>query len=69
MTVRSTNVYEDKAIGVFESDDDDDDDLLKKEKEFEDRAAKAPGRQRRRVWGTYLAFHARRQLAFGTLYI
>lgn len=67
MTVRSTNVYEDKAIGVFASDSDssDDESLLKKEKEFEEQARRVPKHQRQRVWGKYLAFHARRQLAFG----
>jgi hypothetical protein len=67
MAVRSTNVYEDKAIGVFESDDEDSDDesLSKKEKEFEETVRKVPKHQRQRVWGKYLAFHARRQLAFG----
>lgn len=67
MTVRSTNVYEDRAIGVFESDSDnsDDENLSKKEKEFEENARRVPKYQRQRVWGKYLAFHARRQLAFG----
>ena len=67
MTVRSTNVYEDRAIGVFHSNDEDSDDetLSKKEKEFEERAREVPKHQRQRVWGKYLAFHARRQLAFG----
>jgi len=67
MTVRSTNVYEDKAIGVFDSDSDssDDESLSKKEKEFEEQARRVPKHQRQRVWGKYLAFHARRQLAFG----
>ena len=67
MTVRSTNVYEDRAIGVFNSDSDssDDESLSKKEKEFEEQARRVPKHQRQRVWGKYLAFHARRQLAFG----
>ena len=67
MTVRSTNVYEDRAIGVFDSDSDssDDESLSKKEKEFEEQDRRVPKHQRQRVWGKYLAFHARRQLAFG----
>jgi len=67
MTVRSTNVYEDRAIGVFDSDSDgsDSEDLSKKEKEFEEQARRVPKHQRQRVWGKYIAFHARRQLAFG----
>ena len=64
MTVRSTNVYEDRAIGVFDSDSDDSEDE-RKEKEFEEKARRVPRHQRQRVWGKYLAFHARRQLAFG----
>ena len=65
MTVRSTNVYEDRAIGVFDSDSDSSDDESLKEKEFEEQVRRVPKHQRQRVWGKYLAFHARRQLAFG----
>lgn len=52
---------------MFESDSDnsDDENLSKKEKEFEENARRVPKYQRQRVWGKYLAFHARRQLAFG----
>lgn len=63
MAVRSTNVYEDKALGVWEEEDEDDDDdseILEKENEFE----KSPA-PRRKVYGQYLFWHARRQLAFG----
>jgi len=64
MTVRSTNVYEDRAIGVFDSESDSSDDESV-EKEFAEQARRVPRHQRQRVWGKYLAFHARRQLAFG----
>jgi hypothetical protein len=50
MSVRNTNVYEERALGVYDEEPDDDDD--------------APTRGGAKVWGTYLAAHARRQLAF-----
>lgn len=69
MAVRSTNVYEDRALGVWDSegdssDSDDESAILKKETQFEnskDRRAK--------VYGQYLFWHARRQLSFGTSYM
>lgn len=53
ISVRSTNVYEDQSLGVFADDDD--------SEEWE------PNREQPRIaiWGQYLAWHARRQLAFG----
>ncbi|KAI8968105.1 cation transport protein-domain-containing protein [Trametes punicea] len=53
MSVRSTNVYEEKSLGVFASEDD----LLSEE------AFNASG-NRASVWGRYLAMHARKQLSF-----
>ncbi|KDN49926.1 TrkH-domain-containing protein [Tilletiaria anomala UBC 951] len=49
MSVRSTNVYEEKSLGIFE-------DVSEKEEE--------PNELNARVWSRYLASHARRQLAF-----
>ena len=53
LAVRSTNVYEERSLGVLE----DDMDSLDEEPD-----ANGP---RARVWGSYLAWHARKQLAFG----
>ncbi|KAI0669657.1 cation transport protein-domain-containing protein, partial [Trametes maxima] len=53
MSVRSTNVYEEKSLGVFASEDD----LTPEE------ALNRPG-NRATVWGRYLAMHARKQLSF-----
>lgn len=56
MSVRSTNVYEEKSLGVYVDPGHDDD----KEEPSGDGH---PGQ----VWGSYLAWHIRRQLAFGEL--
>ncbi|KAJ8486784.1 hypothetical protein ONZ51_g4604 [Trametes cubensis] len=53
MSVRSTNVYEEKSLGVFASEED-----LSSEEAFN-----ASG-NRATVWGRYLAMHARKQLSF-----
>ncbi|KAI0343670.1 hypothetical protein BDW22DRAFT_1356171 [Trametopsis cervina] len=53
MSVRSTNVYEEKSLGVFEEDDD-----TIPEEEFT-----TPG-NRATIWSRYLAMHMRRQLSF-----
>ncbi|KAF8891820.1 cation transport protein-domain-containing protein [Infundibulicybe gibba] len=53
MSVRSTNVYEEQSLGVFDDEDESDD-----EDDFE------PTGPRMTVWSRYLAMHARRQLAF-----
>ena len=50
LSVRSTNVYEEKSLGVFED---------------EDEVEPNPEGDRITVWGRYLSWHARRQLAFG----
>ncbi|THH06536.1 hypothetical protein EW145_g4017 [Phellinidium pouzarii] len=54
MSVRSTNVYEEKSLGVFEDDDEDSD-------SESEPTGEGP---RVVVWGRFLAWHARRQLAF-----
>lgn len=50
MSVRNTNVYEEKSLGIFNDSTPGDQD--------------EPETGGPRVWGTYLAAHARRQLAF-----
>jgi hypothetical protein len=59
MAVRSTNVYEDRSLGVYEEEEDSDDEE-EKEQEYE-----KDKRSRPVVWGSYLAWHAKRQLAYG----
>lgn len=59
MSVRSTNVYEEKSLGVYDESDDEDED--------EPNANSLGGGGRVAVWGRYLAWHARRQLAFGNV--
>jgi hypothetical protein len=54
-SVRSTNVYEEQSLGVFDDDEDSDD-----ENDFQ------PTGPRVMVWSRYLAMHARKQLAFGS---
>jgi len=54
MSVRSTNVYEEKSLGVFDDSSSLDSDLDEPSAEG-DRVA---------IWGRYLAWHARKQLAF-----
>lgn len=54
-SVRSTNVYEEQSLGIF-NDNDDDSDV---DRTFE------PTGHRMSVWSRYVAMHARRQLAFG----
>ncbi|KAI9062394.1 hypothetical protein FKP32DRAFT_1593550 [Trametes sanguinea] len=53
MSVRSTNVYEEKSLGVFADEDD-----LTPEEAFNTAGNRAT------VWGRYLAMHARKQLSF-----
>ena len=52
-SVRSTNVYEERSLGIYE------DDTSIDEENFS-----ASG-DRITVWGSYLSMHARKQLAFG----
>ncbi|TFY80691.1 hypothetical protein EWM64_g3316 [Hericium alpestre] len=52
MSVRSTNVYEEKSLGIYTHDGDDE----------EDRFTTSGGRMT--VWSRYLSMHMRRQLAF-----
>lgn len=51
--MRSTNVYEERSLGVFEDEDQTPED------------EPSPTGPRVAVWGRYLAWHARKQLAFG----
>jgi len=54
MSVRSTNVYEEKSLGIFHEDDNhsmDEDNFV-------------PTGSRATVWSRYLAMHARKQLSF-----
>jgi hypothetical protein len=53
-SVRSTNVYEEQSLGIFEEEEESDD-----EDDFQ------PTGHRVRVWSRYLSMHARRQLSFG----
>ena len=63
MSVRSTNVYEEKSLGVY--DDDESDDESEEEPDEGQFLTAAKENKRVAVWGRYLAWHARRQLAFG----
>lgn len=57
-SVRSTNVYEEKSLGVFPS-----------EEELSPEDAFSHTGNRATVWGRYLAMHARKQLSFGKQYL
>lgn len=56
MSVRSTNVYEEQSLGIFQNNEED-------EADFE------PTGSRLTVWSRYLAMHARKQLAFDMWWI
>ncbi|KAF7297996.1 Potassium transport protein [Mycena chlorophos] len=58
MSVRSTNVYEEQSLGIFQDAESDDED------EFEHHKG-----SRITVWSRYLAMHARKQLAFDMWYL
>jgi hypothetical protein len=58
MSVRSTNVYEEKSLGIFGDDggnDSENSSLLSDEEKFIHR----PGESRSKIWGEYLLWHAR----------
>lgn len=55
-SVRSTNVYEERSLGIFRDDESVD------EEEFN------PTGSRATIWSRYLAMHMRKQLAFGEPY-
>ncbi|PVF97492.1 TrkH-domain-containing protein [Serendipita vermifera] len=60
LAVRSTNVYEDRSLGIYEQEEDPGD----KEQEYvRDKRSKPV------VWGSYLAWHAKRQLAYDMWWI
>ncbi|KIO22662.1 hypothetical protein M407DRAFT_79030 [Tulasnella calospora MUT 4182] len=54
LSVRSTNVYEEQSLGIFETAPQDE------EEDFEPEVKESRGK----LWGRYLAMHARRQLSF-----
>ncbi|PWN87902.1 hypothetical protein FA10DRAFT_234060, partial [Acaromyces ingoldii] len=54
MSVRNTNVYEERSLGIYNDSDE-------TPPAYDDGALNTGGAK---VWGTYLAAHARRQLAF-----
>jgi hypothetical protein len=56
-SVRATNVYEEKSLGIYK------DDISIDDSEEENFSLSG---NRMSIWGNYLAMHARRQLAFGT---
>lgn len=58
LSVRSTNVYEERSLGVFDPQD---------EEEDKDLGPEELQQGRGKVWGRYIAMHARKQLAFGEL--
>ncbi|EIN06562.1 TrkH-domain-containing protein [Punctularia strigosozonata HHB-11173 SS5] len=58
MSVRSTNVYEERSLGVFIDEDEEEE----RNQELEQNIAAQPGRVA--VWGKYLVSHARKQLSF-----
>ncbi|PIL35135.1 transporter [Ganoderma sinense ZZ0214-1] len=59
MSVRATNVYEEKSLGVYEETSEDDDELN------DDARWNSSSESRVAIWGRYLMRHARRQLSFG----
>ncbi|KIM26890.1 hypothetical protein M408DRAFT_330271 [Serendipita vermifera MAFF 305830] len=63
MSVRSTNVYEEKSLGIFSEEQDNDSEdssLLSQEHRF----GRREGESRTKIWGEYLIWHAKQQLAF-----
>jgi hypothetical protein len=54
-SVRATNVYEERSLGIYEDD-----------ASFNEEEIFSLSENRMTIWGNYLALHARRQLAFGT---
>ena len=55
-SVRSTNVYEERALGIFEKENGD----QENETDYPENESRVA------VWGRYLGRHVRRQLSFGT---
>lgn len=54
--MRSTNVYEDKSLGIFDEENED----------IDDDADYPATESRVAIWGMYLRRHIRRQLSFGS---
>ena len=59
--VRSTNVYEEKSLGIFEEEEDEDEAM----EDIEDDAAYPKSDGRVAIWGRYLGRHVRHQLSYG----
>lgn len=58
MSVRSTNVYEEKSLGIFSEEptnDSEDSSLLSQEHAF----VRREGESRTKIWGEYLMWHAK----------
>ncbi|CCA66433.1 related to potassium transporter TRK-1 [Serendipita indica DSM 11827] len=62
LSVRASNEYEERSLGIFVEPDNDSESssLLSQEREF----GKRTGVSRRKIWGEYLVWHAKQQLAF-----
>ncbi|KAI1788852.1 TrkH-domain-containing protein [Ganoderma leucocontextum] len=58
MSVRATNVYEEKSLGVYQDTGEEEDELN------DDAHWNRPSESRVAIWGKYLMRHARRQLSF-----
>jgi Trk-type K+ transport system membrane component len=57
VSIRSTNVYEERALGILEDDENDATENEADESETDSRVS---------IWGRYLGRHLRRQLSYGT---
>ena len=60
--MRSTNVYEERSLGVSEME-------VGNGGDIEDEANYPETDSRVAIWGRYLGRHVKRQLAFGELYV
>ena len=60
-SVRSTNVYEEKSLGIFEEEEDEDEAM----EDIENEAAYPKSDGRVAIWGRYLGRHVRHQLSYG----
>lgn len=56
VAIRSTNVYEEKSLGIFDEEDDED--------EVEAKFATSAKTKQPRTTSSYISYHARKQLAF-----
>lgn len=60
-SVRATNVYEEKSLGIFEEEEEIDD----RDLGIRDDAAYPRSDRRIAIWGRYLDRHVRHQLSYG----